>query len=76
MGKSLRAIKRGSKSPSPINQEMMLAWNRGFSAGAAEQRKQDIDAVMNLLGNLEQLEGIGEKTAWKIRKMFLDAFEQ
>ncbi|MFJ8268509.1 hypothetical protein [Peribacillus asahii] len=75
MGKSLRAIKRGSKAPSPINQEMMLAWNRGYSAGSAEQRKSDIESVVKLLENLEQIEGIGEKTAWKIRKMFLDSFE-
>lgn len=73
MGKALRN-KEMTKKVSPLDTSIMKAWNTGFSAGAKEQRKADIENVVQLLETLEEFEGIGEKTAWKIRKMFLDAF--
>jgi|tagenome__1003787_1003787.scaffolds.fasta_scaffold5005745_1 hypothetical protein len=51
-------------------------WFAGFNAGAKEQLETDIKILAKLLENLEQFEGIGEKTACKIRKMFLDSFGQ
>ncbi|EIJ79139.1 hypothetical protein PB1_16319 [Bacillus methanolicus PB1] len=74
MGKSLRKIKREKKPASPIDPKLMEAWNRGFSAGAKEQRKSDIEHLVNILENLEEIPGIGEKTAWKVREFFLQRF--
>ncbi|MDF2854210.1 MAG: hypothetical protein K0Q87_61 [Neobacillus sp.] len=51
-----------------------LIFNRGFSAGAKEQREKDIEQLVDLLETLEDLHGIGEITADKIREMFLSRF--
>jgi hypothetical protein len=69
-------MKREQKTiaSSPLDPLLMKAWRTGFNAGSAEQRKSDIENVVKLLEKLEQIDGIGEKTAWKIRKLFLDLF--
>jgi hypothetical protein len=73
MGKSLRKIKRErEKTTSPFQKEVMAAWNRGFSAGAREQNKQDTELMLEWLGKLEEIPGIGSKLAWKIRENYLE----
>jgi hypothetical protein len=81
VGKSLRKIQRGRETIAfPASQngkvadQVMQAWNRGFSAGAREQRKSDIEHLVKILEGLEEIPGIGEKTAWKIREFFLQRF--
>jgi hypothetical protein len=75
MGKALRKIKRErAKASSPLNPKLMESWNRGFYAGSKQQKEQDIEQVMKWLGSLEEIEGIGEKRAWEIRRHFLDFF--
>jgi hypothetical protein len=75
MSRSLRKINRErEKIPSPFQKEVMAAWNRGFSAGAREQRKSDIEHLVKILEGLEEIPGIGEKTAWKVREFFLQRF--
>ena len=72
MGKSLRKIKRErEKTTSPFHPEVMKAWNRGFEAGAKRQNELDTQLMLEWLGKLEEIPGIGEKTAWKIREHFL-----
>jgi len=73
MGKAAR-LKREKKAASRLNPKMIEAWNKGFSAGAREQREQDIELVMKWLGSIEEIPGIGEKRAWEIRRHFLDYF--
>ena len=51
-----------------------LIFNRGFTEGAKQQRESDIECMVDLLETLEELHGIGEITADKIRAMFLDRF--
>lgn len=51
-----------------------LIFNRGFAAGAKEQREADINQLINILEMLEELHGIGEITADKIREMFMSQF--
>jgi hypothetical protein len=76
MGKSFRRFKRErEKTSSPFHPEVMAAWNRGFSAGAKAQRESDIEHLVKILEGLEEIPGIGEKTAWKIREFFLQKFE-
>ncbi|WP_117017101.1 hypothetical protein [Aeribacillus pallidus] len=73
MGKSLRKIKRErEKISSPF--KLIAAWNKGFAAGAREQRKSDIEHLVKILEGLEEIPGIGEKTAWKVREYFLQQF--
>ncbi|MEK3645851.1 hypothetical protein [Aeribacillus sp. FSL M8-0235] len=73
MGKSLRKIKRErEKISSPFQKEVMAAWNRGFAAGAKQQMKQDTEIMMEWLGRLEEIEGIGPKMAWRIREHYLE----
>jgi len=73
MGKSLRKIKRErEKISSPFHTEVMADWNKGFAAGAKQQMKQDTEIMMEWLGRLEEIEGIGPKMAWKIREHLLN----
>jgi hypothetical protein len=51
-----------------------LIFDRGFNAGAQEQRESDIECLVNLLEGLEEWPGIGEVTAAKIREHFLNKF--
>jgi hypothetical protein len=75
MGSTLRKMKRqGEKNSSPMDPKLIEAFNRGFTAGAKEQRKSDIEHLAGILEGLEECPGIGEKTAWKVREFFLQRF--
>ena len=77
MGKSLRKIKRErEKISSPFHPDVMKAWNRGFDAGAKRQNELDTKLMLEWLGKIEEIPGIGEKTAWKIREHFLDFMKE
>jgi hypothetical protein len=79
MGKSLRKIKRGretiafpARQNGKVAEQVMQAWNRGFDAGAKRQNELDTKLMLEWLGKLEEIPGIGGKTAWKIREHFLE----
>jgi hypothetical protein len=73
MGKSLRKIKRErEKTISPFHPEIMAAWNRGFEAGAKRQNELDTQLMLEWLGKLEEIPGIGPKMAWRIREHYLE----
>ena len=73
MGKSLRKIKRErEKISSPFHPEIMAAWNRGFEAGAKRQNELDTQLMLEWLGKLEEIPGIGPKMAWRIREHYLE----
>jgi len=72
MGRTLRKLKREKKHASPLDPKLMEAWNKGFSAGAKQQMKQDTEIMMEWLGRLEEIDGIGPKMAWKIREHLLN----
>lgn len=74
MCSTLRKLKREKQASSPFHTEVMAAWNKGFAAGAREQRKSDIEHLVKILEGLEEIPGIGEKTAWKVREYFLQQF--
>jgi hypothetical protein len=76
MGSTLRKLKREKKPTSPLDPKLMEAFNKGFSAGAREQRKSDIEHLVKILEGLEEIPGIGEKTAWKVREFFLQKFSK
>jgi hypothetical protein len=77
MGKSVKKFKRErEKTSSPFHPEVIAAWNQGFIAGAREQNKQDTELMLEWLGKLEEIPGIGEKTAWKICEHYLDFMKE
>ncbi|ADU95305.1 hypothetical protein GYMC52_2939 [Geobacillus sp. Y412MC52] len=73
MGKSLRKIKRErEKFSSPFYPDVMTAWNRGFEAGAKQQNELDTKLMLEWLGRIEEIPGIGPKTAARIRMHWLE----
>jgi hypothetical protein len=81
---SLRKTNKEKVNPSPtipkVNYQLnlqlaeSLIFNRGFNAGAKEQREADIQQLINVLETLEETHGIGEITANKIRELFMSQF--
>ncbi|RAK21121.1 hypothetical protein B0I26_10373 [Anoxybacillus vitaminiphilus] len=68
-----RKIKRErEETASPFRLEIMTAWNRGFDAGAKRQNELDTKIILEWLGKLEEIPGIGSKMAWRIREHYLE----
>lgn len=73
MGK-VKQFKKEKVHPSPMNPVLIEAWNKGYSAGAKQQRETDIENLVKMLEDLESVPGIGEKRAWQLREHFLRKF--
>jgi hypothetical protein len=77
---TLRKMKRDQSTKPKLNFQLDLklaeaaVFNRGFQAGAKEQRESDIECLVGLLEGLEEWPGIGEITAGKIREHFMSKF--
>jgi hypothetical protein len=73
---TLRKMKRELKPKAPVNLKALeqLAYERGWNAGAMDQREMDIKFLAKLLVELENYPGIGEKTADKVRHLILSKF--
>jgi hypothetical protein len=77
---TIRKMKRNQTSKPMLNHQLnfplaeKLVYDRGFNAGAKEQRESDINCLIDLLEGLEEWQGIGDKTAAKIREHFLSKF--
>lgn len=56
------------KITSPFHPDIMAAWNKGFEAGAKRQNELDTKIMLEWLESLEEISGIGPKTAQKIRE--------
>jgi hypothetical protein len=78
MSNSIRKMKRDQKPKMNYQLDLKLTekliFDRGFNAGAKEQREADIESLVNLLEGLEEWPGIGEITAAKIREHFMSKF--
>ena len=55
------------RATSPFHPDIMVAWNKGFEAGAKRQNELDTKIMLEWLESLEEIAGIGPKTAQKIR---------
>nr|WP_249310285.1 hypothetical protein [Bacillus sp. FJAT-49736] len=55
---------------------LIEAYNRGRAMGCKAQREADIEQLMKILEGIEDIVGIGDKTAWKVREFFLLQFGQ
>jgi hypothetical protein len=77
---SIRKMKRDQQPKPKLNFQLdlklteSLIFNRGFDAGAKEQRESDIECLVSLLEGLEEWPGIGEVTAAKMQQHFLNKF--
>jgi hypothetical protein len=69
MGNFSRQVKRNAGKQVEIHKEL---YNRGWKDGAKHQLENDIQVMINILTKLEKAEGIGEKTATKVREFFLE----
>ncbi len=76
LGKAARLKKERAKSPAPkpIDPVLIEAYNRGRAMGCKVQRETDIEQLVKVLQGIEEIPGIGEKTAWKVREFFLKQF--
>lgn len=78
MSRSARQIKRQMAREMAKDAEKitMAAYKKGFEDGAAAKTEQLSTFFINILERLEELPGIGTKTADKIRLFYLEAAEQ
>jgi len=60
----------------PLDPVLTQAWNKGREAGKKEALDHFYKFLIGRMDTLKDIEGIGDKTAWKIQKHFLDAFER
>lgn len=56
----------------PLDPNYMKGFNDGVTHGKKETFNKFTDYLMERLRTLGEIEGIGEKTIWKIHKHFLD----
>jgi hypothetical protein len=73
MGSFKRQVKRNAAKQVELHKEL---YNRGWKDGAKVQLENDIQAMINILGELEEAEGIGEKIATRVREFFLEEMKQ
>lgn len=53
-------------------EQIAQAWNRGFHAGAKRQNELDTKLMLEWLGKIEEIPGVGPKMAWRIREHYLE----
>lgn len=63
--------KKAAEVQRKIHNELQAAFFEGFDKGAREQQEADAKALIDFFSNLENIEGIGKKTAWKVKEAFL-----
>lgn len=77
-GVKLQQLKE--KKAADLNKKVMAelekAFFEGFSKGAQEQQEADAKALIDFFSNLESIEGIGKKTAWKVKEAFMQLAEK
>lgn len=59
----------------PLDPTLMKAWNSGRNAGITEARDEFHKFLTEKMQTLTDIQGIGEKTAWKIHEHFIRELE-
>lgn len=59
----------------PLNPMLMQAWNKGYKAGQGETSEQFAAFLNERMESLLEIEGIGEKTAWKVQEHFIQRID-
>lgn len=54
-----------------LSLSLKKAFDAGFTRGVVEQSEADQKNLLSFFDSLEQIDGIGKKTAWKVREAFI-----
>ncbi len=60
---------------SPLDPTLMQAWNKGYAAGQKEATEIFHKFLEDRMQTIQEIDGIGEKTAWKIHEHFIKGFD-
>lgn len=60
----------------PLNPELMKAWNKGRESGRKEATEMFYEFIKERMEALEEIGGIGSKTAFKVQMHFLSEMEK
>ena len=60
----------------PLDPTLTQAWNKGREAGKKEALDQFYGFLKDRMQTLTEIEGIGDKTAWKIQEHFLKVMKE
>lgn len=60
---------------SPMDPNLIVAWNKGREAGKKEATEMFNNFLIEKMQTLTEISGIGEKIAWKIQEHFLQEKE-
>lgn len=61
---------------SPLDPVYLKGFNDGMKEGEKQALEKFYNFIVDRMNTLEEIEGVGEKTAWKIHKHLLDGMEQ
>lgn len=76
MSKSKRLRERVKNPVSPLQVEIMKAYSNGYQDGAKMQRLADFKQMMDWIDSLQEIPGVGERTAFKIGQHFLKNYAE
>lgn len=60
---------------SPLDPVLMQTWNKGYAAGQKEATNIFHKFLEERMQTIQDIDGIGEKTAWKIHEHFIRGFD-
>lgn len=63
------------RKPSPMNPHLIQVWNKGREAGKKEATELFHEFLTERMQTLQDIPGIGEKTAWKVHQHFIERLE-
>jgi hypothetical protein len=70
-----RQVKRNQEKEQE-KERMAKMYNKGFKDGTSMQFENDVQNIIGILTKLGTADGIGQKTAEKVRMFFLDELGQ
>lgn len=60
----------------PLDPELTRVWNKGREAGKKEATETFYQFLKERMEKLEEIDGVGKKTAFKVHMHFLEAMKE